>query len=177
MEVASIAVLRPIPAIPLSSFVQRNVDERVFCTFSSAFVFTLSRDQAASLHPVDVRRYCVALCYNVALAHHLCALQGETSRAHLEKALQAYGTARDLLLTLTHEASTLPEDLKIVALAILNNEGQISEQMFQDKTSAYLEEMRTLLSSTSLSCASLQFHETAVRTASKFELHFHAPAA
>jgi hypothetical protein len=119
----------------------------------------------------------VALCYNVALAHHLCGLQGETSRKHFEKALQAYATARDLLLTLAPEASMLPDDLKIVALAIVNNEGQISEQMLQDKSNEYLEELRTLLSYTSLSCASLLFHETAVRTASQFQLHFHAPAA
>jgi hypothetical protein len=71
----------------------------------------------------------------------------------------------------------LPDDLKIVALAIVNNEGQISEQMLQDTANEYLEEMRTMLSYTSVSCASLQFHETAVRTASPFQLHFHAPAA
>jgi hypothetical protein len=177
LDLKSIGILRPVPAISCSSSALRNVDERIFCTYSSAFVCPLSGDQTASLSPIDVRRYSVGLCYNVALAHHLCGLQGETSRTHFEKALQAYATARDLLRTLTPDASMLPDDLKIVALAIVNNEGQISEQMLQDTTNEYLEEMRAMLSYTSVSCASLQFHETAMRNASQFQLHFHAPAA
>jgi hypothetical protein len=75
----------------------------------------------------DCRRAAAAACYNVGLAHHLHGMGDANNASSLDAALQAYGVAASLLASVARDrdAASLPEDVKLVALASANNRGHV----------------------------------------------------
>jgi hypothetical protein len=75
----------------------------------------------------DYRKAAVATCYSLALAHHLHGLSDANHSPSLDKALKAYELARSLLASLVggQDIRTVPQDVKLLALAIANNEGHV----------------------------------------------------
>jgi hypothetical protein len=71
----------------------------------------------------------------MALAHHLHGLQDANNSASLEKALTTYELANSLLYSAVPDMSVVEnirsEDVKFLAMAIANNEGNIHSSRYE----------------------------------------------
>lgn len=165
-------------AIDVSCGLVSSDDDRIFSVFPRSFVYVCS-DSAQQMWTLeDYRIVAASTVYNLALTHHLQGLQGAGSRRDLNKALQAYGSARELLSLTPSEAAAAPEDLKLLYLAIANNEGHLCEQAFEtDRVDVCLNQLHEVLPHTWWIDDFRQFHETAVLFPTQARVSLHAPMA
>lgn len=158
-----------------------HTDERIFSIFAQALVYThfqlSSNLRVRTLE--DYRRVAASTVYNIALSYHLQALQEGTGRYPLESALRAYKAARDLLSSIYADASASADDVKLLALAIANNEGHIRERLFEMvEVQHCLQHLHTIAEQTPWSESTTHFHETAVLFPTLGSVHLlHAPIA
>ena len=179
-----------------SGLVVRSVDvscsavsadqDRIFSVFHRSIVYVIDDTSTERLWTLlDYRRVATSTVYNLALTHHLQGLQGGAgNNAALNRALRAYRSAREVLsLTMSGKmaattASKMPEDLRLLHLAIANNEGHLCERAFDaDRVDVCLRQLHDVLPYTWWVTDFQHFHETAFLFPRQSSLRLHAPMA
>jgi hypothetical protein len=112
----------------------------------------------------DCRRAAAAAWYNMALAHHLHGMSDANNSSSIKTALKAYGVARSLLASVARgrDARSLPEDVKLLALAATNNRGHVLSSLHEAAAAgeSWLH-IRSLVSRTVLTAQTLHFFASA----------------
>lgn len=162
--------------VPLLPKIPRTQDDRVFSVFAFALFHVRTKQSVWSLE--NYRRAGASTVYNMALSYHLQGLQGSGNRQHLETALGAYKAAKDLLSSSTPNLLEGSDDVQLLAMAILNNEGHIFEQLYERELAVErLGQLHCLIPHTTWSAESEHFHTTAVLFPTASAVHLPAPVA
>ena len=137
------------------------VGDRIFAVFPRFFLPEARSTYGWTLE--DYRLVAATTVYNIALSHHLQGSLRSDSRDDFVKALKAYKAARDLLNSATADIAAASGAVKLLALAISNNEGHLLEQSFDlDAATSCLHRLHSLLPHTEWSEDSVPFLLTAV---------------
>lgn len=145
-----------------------KADERIFSLFAQAFLCqSWIDDDVVALSPVwnvdEWRRVAASTVYNMGLAYHLEGLRGHDQRPLFDKALKAYRASAALLGSAVEDVSTEDDDVKLLCLAIANNQGCINEHLFDGPSiRSCLQELHATLAQTWWSKESAHFHTTGI---------------
>ena len=145
-----------------------KADERIFALFPQAFLCHNWIDaDVVALSPVwnvdECRRVAASTVYNMGLAYHLEGLRSKNRRSLFDKALKAYHSSASLLVSAVDDLSTEDEDVKLLCLAISNNQGCIYEHLFDGPSiRTCLQELLATLAQTWWSEESAHFHTTGI---------------
>ena len=151
------------------------LDERIF---SHTFIQKPRMDKLVSWTLKEVRLAAAATVYNIALSHHLLGLQDANNRKDSDNFLKAYQAAGSLLSSAMDDVILEDNDVKLLALAIANNEGHIHEQVFaSDKAMSCLRQVQSIVRFTVWSDEVAQFHTTALLFSHPDGIILHSPIA